>query len=279
MDTRVKSPTKAAELSSEGDRHFDGMADKFARSLYNAPRGELRLALLDALLPEMLTALQSVPPLSGSSVLDVGAGLGQQAVWFARRGFQVTLTEPSGDMLGHAKQVLQDAPELAGKVDCYSLALQQLPSALPGPWRLIVCHAVLEWLGNPRQALGYLSQLLAPGGELSLMVFNRDALRFSNVVKGNWQKVREDRLEGLGMRQRLTPISPVTHEQITQWSESLGLEVRQVAGVRIFQDYMRRPAESAEERAELLALEKQFCRTEPHWRLGRYLLYTLAKTA
>ena len=277
MDTGVKSPKKAAELSPEGDRHFNGMADKFSRSLYNAPRGELRLALLDFLLPEMLTALQS--PLAGLSVLDVGAGLGQQAVWFARRGFQVTLTEPSGDMLTHAKQVLQDAPELAGKVDCYPLALQQLSSALPGPWRLIVCHAVLEWLGNPRQALEYLSQLLAPGGELSLMVFNRDALRFSNVVKGNWQKVREDRLEGLGMRQRLTPISPLTHEQITQWSEALGLEIRHVAGVRIFQDYLRRPAENAEEQAELLSLEKQFCRMEPHWRLGRYLLYTLAKTA
>lgn len=274
----MKSSTKAVELSSEGDRHFDGMADKFSRSLYNAPRGELRLALLDVLLPEMLTALQSIPPLAAASVLDIGAGLGQQSIWFARRGFQVTLTEPSGDMLAHAKQALQKVPELSGKVSCYPLTLQQLPSVLPGPWHLIVCHAVLEWLGNPRQALGYLSQLMAPGGELSLMVFNRDALRFSNVVKGNWQKVREDRLEGFGMRQRLTPISPVTHEQITQWSEALGLEVRQVAGVRIFQDYMRRPTGSAEEQAELLELEKQFCRTEPHWRLGRYLLYTLAKT-
>ena len=43
-----------------------------------------------------------------------------------------------------------------------------------------------------------LARLLAPGGQLSLMVFNRDALRFSNVVKGNLQKALDDRLAGTG---------------------------------------------------------------------------------
>ncbi|MGM0614675.1 MAG: methyltransferase domain-containing protein [Pseudomonadota bacterium] len=276
----MKPSANAFELSSDGDRYFDGLADKFSRSLYNAPRGELRLALLDTLLPDMLTALKhdlSQPCVEAENVLDVGGGLGQQALWFAQRGFQVTLTEPSSDMLKHAEKALQAEPELAERVRCYPLALQHLPDTLPGPWRLIVCHAVLEWLGNPRQALGQLSQLLAPGGELSLMVFNRDALRFSNVVKGNLQKAQQDRLEGFGLGQRLTPISPLTHAQIEAWSQENGLEIRQVAGIRIFQDYLRQPPKDVAEQERLVALEKQFCRSEPHWRLGRYLLYTLVK--
>ena len=276
----MKPSANALELSSDGDRYFDGLADKFSRSLYNAPRGELRLALLDALLPDMLASLQTGAPqrLAGThTVLDVGGGLGQQALWFAQRGFQVNLTEPSSDMLKHAEKALQARPELAERVRCYPLALQHLPDALPGPWRLIVCHAVLEWLGNPRQGLRQLSQLLAPGGELSLMVFNRDALRFSNVVKGNLQKVQEDRLEGWGLGQRLTPISPLTHAQIEAWSQEHGLKIRQVAGIRIFQDYMGQAPQNTEQQARLIALEKQFCRSEPHWRLGRYLLYTLVK--
>ncbi|NOG30856.1 methyltransferase domain-containing protein [Halomonas sp. TBZ9] len=280
MDACVKPSANAFELSSDGDRYFDGLADKFSRSLYNAPRGELRLALLDALLPDMLTALHTDAPqlpAESNTVLDVGGGLGQQALWFAQRGFQVTLTEPSRDMLAHAEKALQAEPELAERVRCYPLALQHLPDTLSGPWRLIVCHAVLEWLGNPRQALGQLSQLLAPGGELSLMVFNRDALRFSNVVKGNLQKAQQDRLEGFGLGQRLTPISPLTHAQIEAWSQENGLEIRQVAGIRIFQDYLRQPPQDAAEQERLVALEKQFCRTEPHWRLARYLLYTLVK--
>ncbi|WP_083651468.1 methyltransferase domain-containing protein [Vreelandella massiliensis] len=248
------------------------MADKFARSLYDAPRGALRLALLDALLPEMLTFDQQ-------PVLDVGGGLGQQAAWFARRGHAVTLAEPSGDMLACAQREIEGQEAIKARVRYVQAPLQRLSQVAPGPWALITCHAVLEWLGDPRAALYQLSQRLAPGGQLSLMVFNRDALRFSNVVKGNMHKALSDELEGLGKGQRLTPISPLTHAQIEQWSGEVGLTLAHVAGIRIFQDYLREPAATQAQRSTLFALEKAYARVDPHWRLGRYLLYTLIKTA
>ncbi|MFP4137070.1 MAG: methyltransferase domain-containing protein [Halomonas sp.] len=260
-----RSDDAASPLSAHGDRHFDGLADKFAASLYGGARGELRLALLDRLLPEMLA-------LEGQPVLDVGGGLGQLAAWFAGRGHPVTLAEPSGEMLVHARSAL------AGReIDFLQAPLQALPERAPGPWHLIACHAVLEWLADPRGALSILARLLAPGGQLSLMVFNRDALRFSNVVKGNLEKALADRLEGQGRRKRLTPISPLTHAQLMEWCDALGLEVRGVAGVRVFHDYLRQPPQSDVERDRLLALEWRYCRAEPHWRLGRYLLYTLVR--
>ena len=170
------------ELTEAGDRYFDGLVDKFSRSLYQAPRGELRLAMLDYLLPQMLL-------LNEQKALDVGGGfLGQQAAWFAKRGHAVTMAEPSEDMLNHAKQWHYDDSELPHESINYLQApIQTLPQQAPGLWPLITCHAVLEWLGDPQAALTTLSALLAPGGQLSLMVFNRDALRFSNVVKGNLQ--------------------------------------------------------------------------------------------
>ncbi|MCG6658653.1 methyltransferase domain-containing protein [Halomonas campisalis] len=252
-------------LSPAGDRHFDGLADKFAASLYGKARGELRLALLDRLLPEMLA-------LDGQPLLDVGGGLGQLAAWFADRGHPVTLVEPAAEMRERARA------ELTGRsVTFLDAPLQALPEVAPGPWSLIACHAVLEWLADPRSALATLAARLAPGGQLSLMVFNRDALRFSNVVKGNLDKALADRLEGKGLRQRLTPISPLTDAQIVAWSAECGLEIRAVAGVRVFHDYLRRPAESDADRERLLALEWRYCRHDPHWRLGRYLLYTLVR--
>ncbi len=259
------------ELTQAGDRYFDGLADKFSRSLYQAPRGELRLTMLDYLLPQMLQ-------LSKQKVLDVGGGLGQQAAWFAGRGHAVTMTEPSSDMLTYAQQWHRDEKTLPQEVISYLQApLQELPLQVPGPWSLITCHAVLEWLGDPQAALAILSRLLAPGGQLSLMVFNRDALRFSNAVKGNLEKALSDRLAGKGKRQRLTPISPVSHNEITQWSVESGLQIVSVAGIRVFQDYLRQPPATPAENETLLALEKQYCRQDPHWRLGRYLLYTLIK--
>ncbi len=255
----------SSPLSAAGDRHFDGLAEKFAESLYGGARGELRLALLDRLLPEMLA-------LHDQALLDVGGGLGQLAGWFAGRGHAVTLVEPSGEMLARARESLEGS-----EVVFLQATLQSLPDGDPGSWSLIACHAVLEWLADPHAALATLARQLAPGGQLSLMVFNRDALRFSNVVKGNLEKALADRLEGKGLRRRLTPISPLTHAQVVAWSAELGLEVRAVAGVRVFHDYLRRPPESVADRETLLELEWRYCRVDPHWRLGRYLLYTLVR--
>ena len=255
----------SSPLSSVGDRHFDGLAEKFAGSLYGGPRGALRLTLLDELLPKMLE-------LDGQPLLDVGGGLGQLSAWFARRGHAVTLLEPAGDMLEQARQTLEGAP-----VSFIQAPLQAVPDCAPGPWSLIACHAVLEWLGDPRTALATLAQALAPGGQLSLMVFNRDALRMSNVVKGNLQKALDDRLEGTGQRQRLTPISPLRHEQIVDWGAECGLSLRSCAGIRVFHDYLRHPPTNDTEWQRLVGLERRYCQAEPHWRLGRYLLYTLVK--
>ncbi|MBR9902683.1 MAG: methyltransferase domain-containing protein [Gammaproteobacteria bacterium] len=270
-DKLINPEFKNYQLTQAGDRYFDGLVDKFSRSLYQAPRGELRLAMLDYLLPQMLT-------LSRQKVLDVGGGLGQQAAWFAERGHSVVMAEPSADMLDYAKTWHQGTKTLPEAALTYLQApLQELADQAPGPWLLITCHAVLEWLGDPQTALATLSQLLAPGGQLSLMVFNRDALRFSNAVKGNLEKALSDRLAGKGKRQRLTPISPVSHAEIEQWSADNGLVIGAVAGIRVFQDYLRHPPASPAETETLLALEKQYCRHDPHWRLGRYLLYTLIK--
>ncbi|MGQ7245758.1 methyltransferase domain-containing protein [Halomonas sp. V046] len=268
--------TAASPLSAHGDRHFDGLADKFSASLYGHLRGELRLSLLDRLLPEMLD-------LAGQPVLDVGAGLGQQARWFLARGHDVTLAEPSADMLERAREDLADVT-VDGKIGSgaprfVQAPLQSLASRAPGPWPLVVCHAVLEWLGDPRGGLEALASLVAPGGQLSLMVFNRDALRLSNVVKGNLEKALADRLEGKGQRQRLTPISPVTHADVATWAESLGLTLEGVAGIRVFHDYLRHPPAEQGELERLIELEHRYCRTDPHWRLGRYLLYTLRRPA
>ncbi|TVP49617.1 MAG: methyltransferase domain-containing protein [Halomonas sp.] len=270
-DKLINAEFKNYQLTQAGDRYFDGLAEKFSRSLYQAPRGELRLAMLDYLLPQMLT-------LSHQKVLDVGGGLGQQAAWFAERGHDVAMAEPSADMLNYAKAWHQDAKALPeGALTYLQAPLQELTDQAPGPWPLIICHAVLEWLGEPEAALAALSQLMAPGGQLSLMVFNRDALRFSNAVKGNLEKALSDRLAGKGKRQRLTPISPVSHAEIEQWSAANGLRIEAVAGIRVFQDYLRQPPATLGERETLLALEKQYCFHDPHWRLGRYLLYTLTK--
>lgn len=255
------------DVPVDRDRVFDGLADKFASSLYATARGRIRLAVLDEILSREL-------PAEASDALDVGGGLGQMSLWLARKGHRVTLAEPSADMLSQARANLAGLP-----VRTLQAPLQALPELAPGPWPLIVCHAVLEWLAQPRQALSVLKTLMASQGRLSLMVFNRDALRFSNVVKGNLDKALEDRLSGTGQRQRLTPISPLTHADIERWCEEEGLVIESVSGVRIFHDYLRERTPSEAQLETIIELEKRHCRTDPHWRLGRYLHYLIRPEA
>lgn len=250
------------------DRHFVGeMAAKFERSLYGASRGQLRLALLQDTVAREL-------PLSAEPLLDAGGGLGQMAEWAALRGHAVTLVEPAQEMLSRACE------RLAGlDVRCLQGDLQSLERLAPGPWPRIFCHAVLEWLAEPRAGLEALAAQLAPGGWMSLMVFNRDALRFSNVIKGNLERVLEDRLAGDGRRTRLTPISPLGHDEVIDWLDALGLEVHGVTGIRVFHDYLRSRHPSEEELVLLRRLEFAYCRAEPYWRLGRYLHYSVHRPA
>ncbi len=253
------------DLPVADDRIFDGLADKFANSLYGTARGAIRLAVLDHLLDSAL-------PADGSPALDVGGGLGQMSAWLADRGHAVTLAEPSAEMLAAARTGMgtRDVTYLAS-------TLQALPAAAPGPWPLVVCHAVLEWLAQPQAAIATLAALMAPGARLSLMVFNRDALRLSNIVKGNLDKAWEDRLSGTGKRQRLTPISPLTHDDIVAWCREAGLVIEQVSGVRVFHDYLGERGIGGERLETLIALEKRYCQSEPYWRLGRYLHYRIRR--
>lgn len=257
------SPRHGNDIPVGQDRIFDGLADKFANSLYATARGQIRLAVLDQVLSRSL-------PQDGAPALDVGGGLGQMSVWLAERGHRVTLAEPSAEMLARARAEFGELP-----IRALQAPIQALPELAPGPWPLVVCHAVLEWLAQPRLAVATLKSLLAPGGRLSLMVFNRDALRFSNVVKGNLDKALEDRLSGTGQRQRLTPISPLTHADIERWCREEGLVIESVAGIRIFHDYLRERAPSEERLETIIELEKRYCQVEPHWRLGRYLHYMI----
>ncbi|SFX31403.1 methyltransferase domain-containing protein [Marinospirillum alkaliphilum] len=256
------------------DRHFsNGMAERFARNIYGSAKGRLRLKILR---DRMLAELPLQQP--GLSVLDAGGGLGQVSCWLARQGHQVLLAEPAGEMLEYAAQRLQRFG-----VQPLQASIQQLPEALPPAQQqfdLVVCHAVLEWLHQPLETLQSLLQHLKPGGHLSLMFFNADALLLANILRGNWQRVLEKvpdqtatkGLAGKGRGKRLTPISPLQPDTVLNWLQQQGMELRGVTGVRVFNDYLRLKLPPEATAARLLEIERRYCQQEPWWRLGRYIL-------
>ncbi|MGW2992047.1 methyltransferase domain-containing protein [Streptomyces sp. NPDC001193] len=111
-------------------------------------------------------------------VLDVGMGQGTQALRLARAGHKVTGLEQDPAMLAVAQEAL--AAEPAGIQDRVELlegdGRETGAHFLPGSFDVVLCHGVLMYVPEPDAMLAGLARMLAPGGLLSLLVRNGDAL-------------------------------------------------------------------------------------------------------
>jgi S-adenosylmethionine-dependent methyltransferase len=249
------------------DRNFDSIAAKFQQNIYQTSKGRLRQLVLQRDLSEF--ALLATP----TQVLDVGAGQGQLALWLAGRGHQVRLADVSQEMLNMAQSQATELG-LQSQVSFANLGLQQLvPEQQQYP--MVLCHAVLEWLADPEAAIADLFQLVAPGGALSLMFYNVDAKRFSNIVYGNFSYVLRD-LE-YKKKVSLSPQQPLNPLDVVAWCLQQGFVLHSKTGVRCFHDYLRDRAEQETEFDKLLEVELRYNRTEPYASLGRYQHLLLLK--
>lgn len=241
------------------DRNFDDLAERLARNIYATDKGRLRLTQLQ----HILAPLRNGPPLK---VLDAGCGLGQMSAWMAAGGHEVTACDISATML---ERTLAACAEQGHAVECLQTSLHELPPRLQGQFDLVICHAVLEWLDDPQAAITLLERLLRPGGWLSLMFFNRQALEFGHLMVGNFTRVFEGDIAGDG--RNLLPTGPLDQYAVEEWLTGLGLRIHARAGIRVVRDYLLPRVRERLDFDQLLQAERRFMDVEPFCRLGRYI--------
>lgn len=247
-------------MKTKSDRSFDGIAAKFQHNIYNSTKGKLRQSVLLRDLAELDILRQP------TQILDVGAGQGQLSLALAERGHSVHLTDISADMLQIAQQQAQQ--QQLANVSFEQIGLAELARSHQQRYPLILCHAMLEWLAEPEQAILQLKRLLAPGGILSLMFYNKDAKRFGNILFGNFDYVAAD--FQVKKKVSLNPQQPLVPTDVEKWCQQAGFRLLQKTGVRCFHDYLRDRALQQSHFDQLLALELQYNRMEPYASLGRY---------
>ena len=247
-------------MKTKSDRSFDGIAAKFQHNIYNSTKGKLRQSVLLRDLAELDILRQP------TQILDVGAGQGQLSLALAEQGHSVYLTDISADMLQIAQQQAQQ--QQLANVSFEQIGLAELARSHQQRYPLILCHAMLEWLAEPEQAILQLKRLLAPGGILSLMFYNKDAKRFGNILFGNFDYVAAD--FQVKKKVSLNPQQPLVPADVEQWCQQAGFRLLQKTGVRCFHDYLRDRALQQSHFDQLLALELQYNRMEPYASLGRY---------
>ncbi|MFB9214956.1 tRNA uridine 5-oxyacetic acid(34) methyltransferase CmoM [Vibrio sinaloensis] len=249
------------------DRNFDDIAHKFAKNIYGSDKGEIRQVIVWEDLEQLLSSVGGTDhPLE---ILDAGGGLAQMSQKLAKLGHQVALCDLSSEMLQLAKQDI----EKNGLFAQYRLIhspVQQIAEHLEQQVDVVMFHAVMEWLADPKPALQTVLEQVKPGGAASIMFYNHHGLVYKNVVCGNIPHI----LEGMPHRKRfkLQPQKGLKPQEVYQWIEDAGFEICGKSGIRCFSDYIGNMEYTGDyQYEEVLALEKQLCRQEPYLSLGRYI--------
>ncbi|MCQ0022443.1 methyltransferase domain-containing protein [Streptomyces somaliensis DSM 40738] len=201
-------------------------------------------------------------------ILDVGMGQGRQALRLARAGHTVTGLESDPGMLRVAREAL--AAEPAGIRERFRLiegdARETGVHFLPGSFDVVLCHGVLMYVDEPDALLAGLARMLAPGGLLSLLVRNADALAMRPGLAGDWPAAlaafdSDTHVSDLGVTTRADRL-----EALTATLAGIAAPLRAWYGVRVFTDTV--PADeglpAARELERLLAAEDRAGRTDPY---------------
>lgn len=249
-------------MHSKQDRIFDKLADRFQKRIYNSKKGQIRLEILKQEFSNIILPILPETP----KVLDAGAGFAQLSLWLAEQNIPVTLCEPSEKMLAVAQASIEDKSLEEMTTVVHSSIQNYQPNTT---FDLVLFHAVLEWLASPKETLADLITHLKPQGTLSLMFYNRHSIAMRSLLGGDFQRVREDNLDGVGNK-GLTPISPLVPEDVLSWLEEWDMKIIHWSGLRTFYDYMKPEASQNSDLDEIIQMETLFSQKEPWRSLARY---------
>ncbi|MFJ8633587.1 class I SAM-dependent methyltransferase [Streptomyces sp. NPDC093568] len=199
-------------------------------------------------------------------VLDVGMGQGTQALRLARAGHQVTGVEQDPKMIAAARE------ELAGEPEGIRERVRLVQSDgrdtgvhfLPGSFDLVLCHGVLMYIDEPDPMLAGLARMLAPGGLLSLLVRNGDALAMRPGLSGDWAGALAA-FDTITYRNRLgLDVRADRLSDLTATLAGIGAPLHAWYGVRAFTDTAADGAEIPADLDGLLAVEERAGKTDPY---------------
>jgi S-adenosylmethionine-dependent methyltransferase len=242
---------------------------------WQARLGKLRDVVRQELITRQLAAELPPPPVR---IIDCGCGQGTQALRLARRGYEVTGVDASAELLGRFERDLAAEPaEVRARVRVRRGLIEQLPErAVASRFAAALCHGVLMYQADPDPVLRAIAGQTAPGGMVSLLVRNGDALAMRPGLGGDWAACAgafgsvsyANRIGATARADRLA--------DLTSRLAGCGLEVTAWYGVRLFTDLAPDDAEPPPDLQALLACEEQAGRTDPYRQVAA-LLHVIAR--
>jgi len=155
------------------DDSWAELADLFADEAYASVKGHVRTYVLHQQL------LDHLPP-PPATVLDVGGGAGHQSFPLVKAGYEVTLLDPSEAMLAKARD------RLPADVTLVHAPGEQAFAAVGRQFDAVLCHGVLGYLDSPEPLVSELCRCLKPGGVVSIMTANANAMAVRPALERRW---------------------------------------------------------------------------------------------
>jgi len=202
-------------------------------------------------------------------VLDIGPGQGTQALRLARLGHLVTGLESDPAMLAALRQAVAAEPAEVRERFVVLRGDGRETGRHFGPacFDVVLCHGVLMYVPAPEPMLAALARVLAPGGLLSLLVRNGDALAMRPGLLGDWATaLGAFGAEGTGYVNRLGLSTRADRrEALSATLRGFGVPVSAWYGVRVFTDAAAgAPPPDEGDLALLLDAEEHAGRTDPY---------------
>lgn len=247
------------------DTNFDKHSQRFKKNIYDTDKGRLRLKLVS---DDLFTNTPVLNDGSNLNILDAGCGMGQVSLLLAKQGHQLTLCDISADMLDIAEGNFNEAGLSARFINS---SIQELNQQHDQQYDLVVFHAVLEWLEQPKDVIASLKSRVKPGGYISLMFYNRNSIIFYNILKGNFRKIVKQDFKG--HPGGLTPINPIDPAELDQWLDQAQIKVISKTGIRVFYDYLNKELKTTRSFEDILQMEQSYASAPTFNMMGRYIHY------
>jgi S-adenosylmethionine-dependent methyltransferase len=245
---------------------------------WRARLGTLRQVVRQELVARQLA--EYIPDRPRRRILDVGCGQGTQLLRLARRGHDLTGLDSSAELLADLDRSLSaEPPALRDRVRVvHGDALAVAAQFGAGQFDVVLCHGVLMYVEDPAPLLAALAAVTAPGGLVSLLVRNGDALAMRPALRGDWAAAA-DAFGATTYQNRLgIPARADRRAELIARLRACHLVVRRWYGVRVFTDQAADDAPVPEAGAleQLLGCEEQAGRLDPY-RSVAALLHIIAQ--
>ncbi len=249
---------------------FDRVGDQFL-DYYSEVRGYVREHLIRQQLMENL-------PAQPAGIIDIGGGDGRDSAWLAEQGYNVTLVDPSVEMIARAHQRFRTNNL---EIETYQIDPSIVSSELKGhKFDVVLSHGVLMYcLEDPAVHIATLAGLINSGGIVSLATKGFAGAIYRAMYRQDTKTARsiietEQDINNLGLK--VWAYSP---ERVEEMLGMYALKVLDWRGIRIVSEHDRRSIKniSKTELSQIIKIETKLGKDFSSRGMGQMLHFIAQK--